>query len=87
MTVWDINVAGHVDRADGARSSSGDDALTWSDVNVREANICRRDPVERQRPRDLATTRLRPRRPADAEEPATPHLVLLAQEHQRRLDR
>ncbi|KAH7944312.1 hypothetical protein HPB52_018214 [Rhipicephalus sanguineus] len=62
---------GHVHRSHGARSWSGEDALAWSDVNVREANICRRDLVERQRPRDLATTPLRPRRPADAEEPAT----------------
>ncbi|KAH7936270.1 hypothetical protein HPB52_021311 [Rhipicephalus sanguineus] len=74
---------GHVDRPDGARSSSGEDALTWSVVNVREANICRRDPVERQRPRDLATTRLRPRRPADAEEPAASRLALLKQDPQR----
>ncbi|KAH7972005.1 hypothetical protein HPB52_004993 [Rhipicephalus sanguineus] len=79
--------AGHVDRPDGARSWCREDALAWSDVNVREANIHRRDLVERQRPRDLVTTRLLPRRPADAEEPATSHLVLLAQEHQRRFDR
>ncbi|KAH7983534.1 hypothetical protein HPB52_012437 [Rhipicephalus sanguineus] len=78
---------GHVDRSDGARSWSREDALAWSDVSVREANICRRDPVERQRPRDLATTRLRPRRPADAEEPATSRLALPVQDPQRNHDR
>ncbi|KAH7973159.1 hypothetical protein HPB52_022165 [Rhipicephalus sanguineus] len=77
---------GHVDRADGTRSWCREDALAWSDVNVREANICRRDPVERQRPRDLATTRLRPRRPADADEPATSRLALLKQDPQRSHD-
>ncbi|KAH7972024.1 hypothetical protein HPB52_005409 [Rhipicephalus sanguineus] len=74
---------GHVDRPEGARSGCREDALAWSDVSVREANICRRDPVERQRPSDLATTRLRPRRPADAEEPATSRLALLKQDPQR----
>ncbi|KAH7971837.1 hypothetical protein HPB52_003460 [Rhipicephalus sanguineus] len=59
----------------------------WSDANVREDNICRRDPVERQRPRDLATTRLLPWRPADAEEPATFRLALLKQDPQRSHDR
>ncbi|KAH7951059.1 hypothetical protein HPB52_004608 [Rhipicephalus sanguineus] len=77
---------GHVDRSDGARSGCREDALAWLDVSVREANICRRDPVERQRPRDLATTRLRPRRPADAEEPATPRLALLKQDPQHSHD-
>ncbi|KAH7985437.1 hypothetical protein HPB52_025635 [Rhipicephalus sanguineus] len=78
---------GHVDRPDGARSWSREDALAWSDVSVREANICRRDPVERQRPRDLARTRLLPSRPADAEEPATFRLALLKQDPERSHDR
>ncbi|KAH7976018.1 hypothetical protein HPB52_008222 [Rhipicephalus sanguineus] len=77
----------HFGRSDGARSWRREDALAWSDVNIREANICRRDLVERQRPRDLASTRLRPRRPENAEEPATSRLALLVQDPQRSHDR
>ncbi|KAH7956978.1 hypothetical protein HPB52_014028 [Rhipicephalus sanguineus] len=67
---------GHVGQTDEARSWSGVDALAWSDANVREANICRSDLVEHQRPRDSRTTRLLPRSPADAE-PATSCLARL----------